>query len=89
MAGMRREIRDINPTPTAIRTKKQRSTTGEIHNISFETCITRAHCRQLILWKSNRPKPSPNPATIPNHTATENNDLSGVDFPTGSLLENF
>ena|SRR2546430_12412108 len=56
--------------------KKQRSTTGEIHNISFETCMTRAHWRQLMRWKSNRPKPSPNPATIPNQAEIERSVLS-------------
>ena len=36
-------------------------------------CNALAHPAQLMCWKANRPAPSPNPATIPNHTAVKRN----------------
>src|SRR5207245_3842364 len=86
-AGMRRKIRASKATASAMSTKKQRSTIGEIHNISFETCMTRAHWRQLMSGKSNRPKPSPNPATIPNQAQIERSELSDAEFSAMPLCD--
>src|SRR5580704_857980 len=74
--GRRDHRHETNATTTATITKNSTSTTGEIQTISFETWMILPHWRQLIRWKVNRPRPSVNPAKIPNQIASDRREMA-------------
>src|SRR5207244_12785880 len=83
MEGIRCDKRDISQTERETIRKKLRSTRGEIQRTSLDTCMSRPHCVQLILWKSSSPPPSVSPAKMPNHVATNTSVSMDTDDPLG------